>query len=118
MLSGKRIAWGNETDLSRMVGVFWGQGAHAMLHNKGLLSASVPSLWLPEAVLHSLKNCHITRTEYSFQCTCSRMPVFCTVGPSDFAFQKTRYSKISFLDASVMVKTITQAVSILQHHFL
>lgn len=69
MLSGKRIAWVNETDYHAcMVGVFFGgQGAHT-LHNKACFLLPFSLFWLLGALSHfhslALKKRHITRTEY------------------------------------------------------
>lgn len=109
MLSWKRIAWVNETDSSFTHGwCFWGDGAHTLDNN--LLSASVPSHWLWEGLSLSQKR-HIARTEYSFQCTCSRTTVFCNIDASGFAYRLTKCLDIPSPDALVTVVKATQAVT-------
>lgn len=75
---------------SRMVGVF-GAGRRAHTLDNNLLSASVPPVWLWEGLSLSKKR-HIARTEYSFQCTCSRTPVSCISMP--VTYRPTKYSEI------------------------
>lgn len=62
------------------------------------------------SISHSLKKRHITRTEYSFQCTCSRVPPFCTLGAGESVYQQAerleKPTPSTCLNASVTVKVV------------
>lgn len=113
---GNEVHGGNEPDYHAWL-VFLEGTAHML--DDGLLFAPVPSLWLREvfALAHIQKR-HITRTEYLSQCTCSTIPVFCTLGVCHSAFHQTRYLEIPSVMPCDNGADHCRLSSILRHLFL